>query len=412
VAFDHPELHSSRTTPGCLTTSLILCISYDVKPWLRSKIFPLCRSSDSHWVDNGSILTVPPCSTHAPSSDLVSLRNFVVDEDRANLGSDLWKSLDKNAFILAQRDAIEAFNLARAMSLSEESAANEERNPSRPGRRSREIPCPLLERRWAAVCPFEKYPRHPSSPPRSSTSIIITTIATHLEESPSADNYPSSSKVSSPSGCSNPHHLNKKGVKPPFLLLSLHQPQYSYSTSNYSYHYQSHNQSNTPHMYIPRAHRRLRFTLNNNSKAGNTLLRLRLHLPRPRGTFKLVRFSTRKSPLLELNPLPHLLLPKRQPQSGKRKGRKKKGKERSNSNSNSSSSRKRSSSSAAHMARRFRLLRCKSTSTQAQAQTQQQNGPRDIFSPVRFNCAKCGNSISSVVLSQVRFLLPFIHHIH
>src|SRR6266508_3826125 len=61
------------------------------------------------------------------SSDVVSLRNFVVDEDRANLGSALWKTVDKGAFILAQREALEAFSLAKAIRLSEESAALEKK---------------------------------------------------------------------------------------------------------------------------------------------------------------------------------------------------------------------------------------------------------------------------------------------
>lgn len=62
------------------------------------------------------------------SSDVVSLRNFVVDEDRANLGSALFKTVDKGAFIFAQQEALEAFRLAKAIRLSEESAASEGRH--------------------------------------------------------------------------------------------------------------------------------------------------------------------------------------------------------------------------------------------------------------------------------------------
>lgn len=54
-----------------------------------------------------------------------SLRDFVVDEDAANFTASLWKSIDQTAFVLAQRDALEAYNVAKAMRLSEETAAQE-----------------------------------------------------------------------------------------------------------------------------------------------------------------------------------------------------------------------------------------------------------------------------------------------
>lgn len=54
-----------------------------------------------------------------------SLRDFVVDDDAANFTASLWKSIDQTAFVLAQREALEAFNVAKAMRLSEETAAEE-----------------------------------------------------------------------------------------------------------------------------------------------------------------------------------------------------------------------------------------------------------------------------------------------
>jgi hypothetical protein len=59
-----------------------------------------------------------------PSAD-VSLRKFVVDEDAEHFNTALWQTIDQNAFILAQRDALEAFNVAKALRLSEETAAVE-----------------------------------------------------------------------------------------------------------------------------------------------------------------------------------------------------------------------------------------------------------------------------------------------
>ena len=54
-----------------------------------------------------------------------SLRDFVVDDDAANFTASLWKSIDQTSFVLAQREALEAFNVAKAMRLSEETAAEE-----------------------------------------------------------------------------------------------------------------------------------------------------------------------------------------------------------------------------------------------------------------------------------------------
>ena len=63
----------------------------------------------------------PPSS---PPTD-ISLREFVVDEDAEHFNAALWRTIDQNAFILAQRDALEAFNVAKALRLSEETAAVE-----------------------------------------------------------------------------------------------------------------------------------------------------------------------------------------------------------------------------------------------------------------------------------------------
>ncbi|KAF8799886.1 hypothetical protein BYT27DRAFT_6849641 [Phlegmacium glaucopus] len=75
------------------------------------------RSSQIHT----SVLNTPS----NPATDNISLREFVVDEDAENFNAALWRTIDQNAFILAQRDALEAFNVAKALRLSKETAAAE-----------------------------------------------------------------------------------------------------------------------------------------------------------------------------------------------------------------------------------------------------------------------------------------------
>ena len=78
----------------------------------------------------------------APASDVVSLRNFVVDEDAANFGSALLKTIDKSSFIMAQQEALESFNMAKALRLSEETAAREHQHRRR--RNSVAAPTPAM----------------------------------------------------------------------------------------------------------------------------------------------------------------------------------------------------------------------------------------------------------------------------
>ncbi|KDR85912.1 hypothetical protein GALMADRAFT_235069 [Galerina marginata CBS 339.88] len=59
------------------------------------------------------------------STNALNLREFVVDEDAAHFNSALWKTIDQSAFVMAQREALEAFNVAKALRLSEETAAEE-----------------------------------------------------------------------------------------------------------------------------------------------------------------------------------------------------------------------------------------------------------------------------------------------
>jgi hypothetical protein len=72
-------------------------------------------------INNMTTLLNPPS---VPATD-ISLREFVVDEDAENFNAALWRTIDQNAFILAQRDALEAFNVAKALRLSKETAAVE-----------------------------------------------------------------------------------------------------------------------------------------------------------------------------------------------------------------------------------------------------------------------------------------------
>ncbi|PPQ77547.1 hypothetical protein CVT25_011407 [Psilocybe cyanescens] len=60
------------------------------------------------------------------STSGLNLREFVADEDAAHFSSAVLKTIaDQKAFVLAQREALEAFNVAKAIRLSEETAAVE-----------------------------------------------------------------------------------------------------------------------------------------------------------------------------------------------------------------------------------------------------------------------------------------------
>ena len=72
-----------------------------------------------------------PQHSLSPSNSSFSLRNFVAEEDGFSYG--MLKSVDKDAFLAAQRQALAAFDhavLARALQASEETAAEEVRKRS------------------------------------------------------------------------------------------------------------------------------------------------------------------------------------------------------------------------------------------------------------------------------------------
>ncbi|CAA7264971.1 unnamed protein product [Cyclocybe aegerita] len=68
-----------------------------------------------------------PRAIEPPSSiDVHGFRDFVPDEDAANFNSALWETIDQDAFIRAQQEAIEAFNIAKALKVSQKTAAQEQ----------------------------------------------------------------------------------------------------------------------------------------------------------------------------------------------------------------------------------------------------------------------------------------------
>ena len=381
---------------------------------------------------------ISPMVDTSSSSDVVSLRNFVVEEDRANLGSDLWKSVDKSAFILAQREAIESYNLAKALRLSKESAAKEERMRLAQA----EEAAKSLARSWnvdglqpALLKNSSTTAALSSSPPRSSTRHQSTSSSSSRpnlrRDPPTVDNLsnnPSSSsstKVSSASSApaaavpesSSSQQKRRKAsisVSSQSQSHSQNQPQYSYSTSNYSYPYQPPNQSNTQPNNHPQVH---------SSSTSTGTSQASIHAQQQLEGRKPSSASSRD---IQAG---HILNPKEssprtqspsssasaQAAAAEREKEREKGKEKERSRSNSSShssssSRRRSSSSAAHgpqVQPQMQVPPQAQSQQQSQAQAQQQEGPRDLFAPVRFNCTKCGNLISSVVLSQVCSVPPF-----
>lgn len=82
-----------------------------------------------------SVNTMPPRTSQVhggasgsqidPNPSSFSLREFVVDEDAANFNSKLWKSIDQQSYVTAQREALEAYNIEKALRLSKATAAEE-----------------------------------------------------------------------------------------------------------------------------------------------------------------------------------------------------------------------------------------------------------------------------------------------
>ncbi|KAJ3496444.1 hypothetical protein NLJ89_g10486 [Agrocybe chaxingu] len=73
-----------------------------------------------------SVNTMPRAIEPPPSIDVHGFRDFVPDEDAANFNSALWETIDQDAFIRAQQEAIEAFNIAKALKVSQKTAAQEQ----------------------------------------------------------------------------------------------------------------------------------------------------------------------------------------------------------------------------------------------------------------------------------------------
>jgi hypothetical protein len=67
----------------------------------------------------------PGTSKIDPNPSSFNLREFVADEDAANFNSTLWKPIDQQSFVTAQREALEAYNVEKALRLSKATAAEE-----------------------------------------------------------------------------------------------------------------------------------------------------------------------------------------------------------------------------------------------------------------------------------------------
>jgi hypothetical protein len=207
-----------------------------------------------------------------PSTD-ISLREFVVDEDAEHFNTALWRTIDQNAFILAQRDALEAFNVEKALRLSEETAALElqRRNaapPSSTPPSSRYQSQPIAIRKIAATPSLQhlQYSTPSDDPITRSLSRSSHTHAEAVNEnrsSPSSSTSPIKSlKNSSPS--SSYHYQDKKA--PASIAKQHSRNQLSLSTSSFhtsassstavdSRHSRSTSQSNTftkvPSLVLP-----------------------------------------------------------------------------------------------------------------------------------------------------------------
>ena len=67
----------------------------------------------------------PVTSKIDPNPSSFNLREFVADEDAANFNSTLWQPIDQQSFVSAQREALEAYNVEKALRLSKATAAQE-----------------------------------------------------------------------------------------------------------------------------------------------------------------------------------------------------------------------------------------------------------------------------------------------
>jgi hypothetical protein len=318
-----------------------------------------------------------------PSSDLVSLRNFVVDEDRANLGSDLWKSVDKNAYILAQRDAIEAYNLAKAIRLSEESAAKEERMRLAQAEDAARAPA----QSWNANGPQSALLKNTPRPSSSSRPVL-------KRDPPSSSS--SSSKVSSASVAAAAAESSTSHQKRRKASVSASQPHYSYS--NYAYNHSSthHPLTSASSQASVHAQQQLEARKHSASSAASSRDIQAGYILNPKE-------SSPRTQSPSSTASAQAAAAEREKEKEKEKVKEKE-KETSRSNSNSGSS-----SSAAPQGPPPPQVQVPSqtqSQPQSQPQSQQrQQGLKDIFAPLRFNCTKCGNLISSIALTQVRLFL-------
>ena len=308
------------------------------------------------------------------SSDIISLRNFVVDEDRANLGADLYKSLDKNAYILAQRDAIEAYNLARAIRLSEQSAAIEER-------------------------------RRLSQAEQAARSLARSWNVDGLQSTLIKN----SSSSSSPKVSSSPSSVAAAVAATTNTTTTTTQKRRKASISQYSYSSYQHNQSNihtgTSQASV-QAHHQQQLEARKHSSASSRDIQAG-HILNP--TKEASASSSSSSSSRQSVPSSSASA-----QAAAAEREKEKGKERSRSNSSSSmNARRRSSSVSAAPAVVQSPLPLPPPPPppppQVQPQPQPQpQVPRDIFGPTRFACSKCASPLSSLVLSQVSSFFYFI----
>ena len=134
------QLHS----PRCLLHQHILCfpIYIDIEPdkttslsskKLCSLSFPFIRST-SIMAHSAAVKTMPSRTSQVhggagakidPNPSSFNLREFVVDDDAANFNSTAWPSADQQSFVTAQREALEAYNIEKALRLSKATAAEE-----------------------------------------------------------------------------------------------------------------------------------------------------------------------------------------------------------------------------------------------------------------------------------------------
>ena len=111
-----------------------------------------------------------PQHTLSHSNSSFSLRNFVAEEDGFSAG--MLKSVDKDAFLAAQRQALAAFDdaaLAKALQASEETAAEEARKRSI----AATVAPPSDERTPLNIIPQPSAPiRVPVQPPQNESRYI------------------------------------------------------------------------------------------------------------------------------------------------------------------------------------------------------------------------------------------------